>query len=236
MDQCSQSTLDRRRWWSWQDTVQSDRLWSTMLRSLETERSLPYSMISTKKMVKKWLFVCFTGPFLSLSWQTNRFCFQAYYFPMVTRGKKWGVLLYLHWEILGWAKGLVRRESSKNVVTWLKNLSNTKVRISPLKHCIQHSLEWSHSYYPTLFLLGKAFDNAQTINYAASNIISAIMFGKRFEYKDPVFQAMVERDHESIRLTGTASILVHRLISDWVTSNNYKEILHCCAYYRLVWL
>ena len=34
------------------------------------------------------------------------------------------------------------------------------------------------------------------------------MFGKRFEYKDPLFQAMVERDHETIRLTGSASILV----------------------------
>ncbi|XP_078126609.1 cytochrome P450 2K1-like isoform X3 [Sander vitreus] len=62
MDQCSQSTWDRRRWWSWQDTGQSNRLWSTMLRSLETERSLPYSMISTKEMMYNmfpWL-----GPFL----------------------------------------------------------------------------------------------------------------------------------------------------------------------------
>lgn len=49
------------------------------------------------------------------------------------------------------------------------------------------------------------------ICYAASNIISAIMFGKRFEYGDPVFQGMVERDHESIRLTGSASMLVRQL-------------------------
>lgn len=34
------------------------------------------------------------------------------------------------------------------------------------------------------------------------------MFGKRFEYKDVVFQAMVERDNETIHLTGTASLLV----------------------------
>lgn len=61
----------------------------------------------------------------------------------------------------------------------------------------------------TIFsITGKAFNNSQTIVYAASNIISAIMFGKRFEYKDPVFQAMVERDNESIRLTGSASLLV----------------------------
>ncbi|KAI9514795.1 Cytochrome P450 2K1 [Dissostichus eleginoides] len=30
---------------------------------------------------------------------------------------------------------------------------------------------------------------------------------KRFEYKDPDIRAMLERDHETIRLTGTASIL-----------------------------
>ncbi|XP_049416541.1 cytochrome P450 2K1-like [Epinephelus fuscoguttatus] len=58
---------------------------------------------------------------------------------------------------------------------------------------------------------GKAFDNSHTINYAASNIISAIMFGKRFEYKDPVFQVMLKRDHETIRLTGSASIQIYNV-------------------------
>ncbi|TNN68840.1 Cytochrome P450 2K1 [Liparis tanakae] len=56
---------------------------------------------------------------------------------------------------------------------------------------------------------GKPFNNSLPINYATSNVISAILFGKRFEYKDPVFQAMVGRDHETIRLIGTASILVY---------------------------
>uniref|UniRef100_A0A3Q4I355 Cytochrome P450, family 2, subfamily N, polypeptide 13 n=1 Tax=Neolamprologus brichardi TaxID=32507 RepID=A0A3Q4I355_NEOBR len=60
---------------------------------------------------------------------------------------------------------------------------------------------------------GKAFNNRQTIVYAASNIISAIMFGKRFVYKDPVFQAMVERVNESIRLTGSASLQIYNLVS-----------------------
>ncbi|KAM8724740.1 cytochrome P450 2K1-like isoform 4-T4 [Acanthopagrus schlegelii] len=54
---------------------------------------------------------------------------------------------------------------------------------------------------------GKAFNNSQAISNAASNIISAIVFGKRFEYEDPVFQAMVKRAHETIHLTGSASIL-----------------------------
>ncbi|XP_061568787.1 cytochrome P450 2K1-like [Cololabis saira] len=58
---------------------------------------------------------------------------------------------------------------------------------------------------------GKPFDNTKAINYAASNIISALMFGKRFEYQDPVFQAMVERDNETIHLTGSASIQIYNL-------------------------
>ncbi|KAM9843963.1 LOW QUALITY PROTEIN: uncharacterized protein ACBR49_013087 [Aulostomus maculatus] len=73
---------------------------------------------------------------------------------------------------------------------------------------------------------GKAFDNSNIINYASSNIISAIMFGKRFDYKDPVFQAMVERDHESIRLTGSASILIYNLcpwLGPWL--KNWRDLM-----------
>lgn len=66
---------------------------------------------------------------------------------------------------------------------------------------------WKSYTIPLLFL-GEAFDNAHMMNYAASNIISALMFGKRFEYKDPEIKAMLERNHEVTRLTGTASILV----------------------------
>ncbi|XP_026180551.1 cytochrome P450 2K1-like isoform X2 [Mastacembelus armatus] len=58
---------------------------------------------------------------------------------------------------------------------------------------------------------GKAFNNAKIIDYAASNIISVIMFGKRFEYQDPAFQAMMKRNRESIHLTGTTSILIYNL-------------------------
>lgn len=46
------------------------------------------------------------------------------------------------------------------------------------------------------------------VSYAASNIISGIMYGKRFEYSDPAFQEMVAMDHDSIKVTGSASILV----------------------------
>ena len=60
----------------------------------------------------------------------------------------------------------------------------------------------------TLFITGKAFDSTQAVNYAASNVISAIVYGDRFEYTDPVFQAMVNRDNETIHLTGSAAIQV----------------------------
>ncbi|XP_056144591.1 cytochrome P450 2K1-like [Lampris incognitus] len=56
---------------------------------------------------------------------------------------------------------------------------------------------------------GKAFDTTQAVTYAASNIISAIMYGDRFEYSDPVFRAMVVRDNETIHLTGSNAIQLY---------------------------
>lgn len=56
---------------------------------------------------------------------------------------------------------------------------------------------------------GKAFSNTQAINYAAANVIAATVFGKRFDYKDPHFQAMVDRDNEIIHLTGSSSLLMY---------------------------
>ncbi|XP_026180005.1 cytochrome P450 2K1-like [Mastacembelus armatus] len=58
---------------------------------------------------------------------------------------------------------------------------------------------------------GKAFDNTKTIDYAVSNIISAIMFGKWFEYKDPAFQSMLKRNREIVHLAGSTSILIYNL-------------------------
>ena len=46
------------------------------------------------------------------------------------------------------------------------------------------------------------------MNYAVSNIISAIIYGSRFEYDDPEFTAMVDRANETIRLTGSPSVQV----------------------------
>ncbi|CAB1350113.1 unnamed protein product [Coregonus sp. 'balchen'] len=51
---------------------------------------------------------------------------------------------------------------------------------------------------------GKAFDTAQPVIYAVSNI--AIVYGSRFEYTDPLFTGMADRANESIHLAGSASI------------------------------
>ncbi|XP_035035736.2 cytochrome P450 2K1-like isoform X1 [Hippoglossus stenolepis] len=58
---------------------------------------------------------------------------------------------------------------------------------------------------------GKPFDTANPLNYATSNIISAIVFGSRFEYNDPQFQNLVRRTNESIRYSGTASIQIYNM-------------------------
>ncbi|XP_075880380.1 cytochrome P450 2K1-like [Nelusetta ayraudi] len=62
---------------------------------------------------------------------------------------------------------------------------------------------------------GEPFRNANAVSYAASNIISGIMYGKRFEYSDPAFQEMLAKDHESIRLMGSASILIYNVFP-WI--------------------
>ncbi|XP_013865521.1 cytochrome P450 2K1 [Austrofundulus limnaeus] len=58
---------------------------------------------------------------------------------------------------------------------------------------------------------GHIFDKTKAVHYAVTNVISALMFGKRFEYKDPVFQAVVDRDNEIIHLVGTASLWLYNV-------------------------
>lgn len=55
---------------------------------------------------------------------------------------------------------------------------------------------------------GEAFNNAKLISYATSNIISALVYGKRFDYKDPTFKAMISLDQENIHDIGSPSIQV----------------------------
>ncbi|XP_036403204.1 cytochrome P450 2K4-like isoform X2 [Megalops cyprinoides] len=61
------------------------------------------------------------------------------------------------------------------------------------------------------FGMGEPFNTTQPVNYAVSNIISSIVYGSRFEYTDPVFQKMVDRSNENIRLLGSAEIQLFNL-------------------------
>ncbi|XP_070999448.1 cytochrome P450 2K1-like isoform X2 [Oncorhynchus clarkii lewisi] len=65
---------------------------------------------------------------------------------------------------------------------------------------------------------GKAFDTTQSVLYAVSNIISAIVYGSRFEYTDPLFTGMADRAKESIHLTGSASIQPSPSSLSWHTN------------------
>ncbi|XP_047656672.1 cytochrome P450 2K1-like isoform X2 [Tachysurus fulvidraco] len=55
-------------------------------------------------------------------------------------------------------------------------------------------------------LQGKPFDTSQPLNYATSNVISAIVYGSRFQYSDPQFKEMVKRVNDNIKLGGSPSI------------------------------
>lgn len=55
---------------------------------------------------------------------------------------------------------------------------------------------------------GKPFETKQLLNYASSSVISAIVYGRRFEYADPQLRNIVDRANESVLLSGTASVQV----------------------------
>ncbi|KAL7860974.1 hypothetical protein AOLI_G00173230 [Acnodon oligacanthus] len=73
---------------------------------------------------------------------------------------------------------------------------------------------------------GKPFDTKQPVNHAVSNVISAIVYGSRFEYSDPLFKDMVAWTNENVRLVGSASIQVYNMfpwLRSWV--RNRKLIM-----------
>ncbi|XP_070836480.1 cytochrome P450 2K1-like [Chaetodon trifascialis] len=75
-------------------------------------------------------------------------------------------------------------------------------------------------------LEGKAFNNTQAISYAISNVLATLMFGKRYEYGDPVLQTLVDKDHEAVHLFGTASILIYNMFP-WLGPflQNWKDMM-----------
>ncbi|KAI5097553.1 cytochrome P450 2K1-like, partial [Silurus meridionalis] len=76
---------------------------------------------------------------------------------------------------------------------------------------------------------GKPFDTTQPLNYATSNVISAIVYGSRFQYSDHNFKEMVNRMNENIRIIGSPSIQIYNIfpwLGCWLT--NWKVIKKNC--------
>uniref|UniRef100_A0A8C6NKE2 Cytochrome P450 2K1-like n=1 Tax=Nothobranchius furzeri TaxID=105023 RepID=A0A8C6NKE2_NOTFU len=75
-------------------------------------------------------------------------------------------------------------------------------------------------------LEGKPFSNTKAINYATANVISTLMFAKRFDYNDPAFQAMVQRENDIILLTGSASVWIYNFFP-WLGPflKNWRELI-----------
>ncbi|XP_064180891.1 cytochrome P450 2K1-like isoform X1 [Anguilla rostrata] len=59
---------------------------------------------------------------------------------------------------------------------------------------------------------GEPFDTTQPLKYSVSNILSAIMYGCRFDYADPAFHKMVERTKEAVRLSSSVEIMLYNLL------------------------
>ncbi|KAM3597560.1 uncharacterized protein V6R79_006150 [Siganus canaliculatus] len=74
-------------------------------------------------------------------------------------------------------------------------------------------------------LKGKPYDPKCLFNYATSNIICSIVYGSRFEYDDAVFNNMVGRANEIIRLTGSASIQLYNIFPQLATLIRNRTLL-----------
>uniref|UniRef100_A0A9J8BZ86 Cytochrome P450, family 2, subfamily K, polypeptide16 n=2 Tax=Cyprinus carpio TaxID=7962 RepID=A0A9J8BZ86_CYPCA len=77
---------------------------------------------------------------------------------------------------------------------------------------------------------GKPFETTRLMNYAASSVISSIVYGRRFEYTDPQLRSMVDRANESVRLSGTASVQLYNMfpfLGPWL--KNLKLIMNNLA-------
>ncbi|XP_010897917.4 cytochrome P450 2K1-like [Esox lucius] len=71
---------------------------------------------------------------------------------------------------------------------------------------------------------GKPFDTTKPVISAVSNIISVIVFGRRFEYTDPIFNDMMDRSIDSLRLTASTSIQIYNMfpwLGPWIKNLKY---------------
>ncbi|XP_056133846.1 cytochrome P450 2J2-like isoform X2 [Lampris incognitus] len=81
---------------------------------------------------------------------------------------------------------------------------------------------------------GKPFNPHYTINNAVGNVISSVVFGKRFDYSDERFQNLLRLDNEAVVLAGTAGaqlydvfprLMKHLPGPHQTILSNYKKIM-----------
>ncbi|NXP44970.1 CP2K1 protein, partial [Heliornis fulica] len=58
---------------------------------------------------------------------------------------------------------------------------------------------------------GKPLELTLIMNAAVANVIVSILFGKRFEYEDPVFKRLVSLVNQNVRIFGTPSVSVYNM-------------------------
>ncbi|XP_061561089.1 uncharacterized protein LOC133417371 [Phycodurus eques] len=105
-----------------------------------------------------------------------------------------------------WSNGDSWKEMRRFALTNLRDFGMGRKACEEkiIEEC-QHVLEVFRNFR------GEAFDTTQPINYAVSNIICSIVYGNRFDYKDPEFTAMVDGMNRKIQLAGLPSAQVYNL-------------------------
>ncbi|XP_067312750.1 cytochrome P450 2K6-like [Pseudorasbora parva] len=58
---------------------------------------------------------------------------------------------------------------------------------------------------------GKPFDTTLSVAMAVSNVISAIVFGTRYEYTNIKLHQMIKRTYENMKMTGSASVQLYNM-------------------------
>uniref|UniRef100_A0A8C8S2V8 CP2K6 protein n=1 Tax=Pelusios castaneus TaxID=367368 RepID=A0A8C8S2V8_9SAUR len=85
---------------------------------------------------------------------------------------------------------------------------------------------------------GKPFEITTIMNAAVANIIASIIFGERFDYKDPVFLRLLNLISETLRLIGSPSVTLYNTFPFLgFLVRNYKTVLHSMSeLYSFIWL
>ncbi|XP_067419915.1 cytochrome P450 2K6-like [Emydura macquarii macquarii] len=74
---------------------------------------------------------------------------------------------------------------------------------------------------------GKPFEITTIMNAAVANIIVSIIFGERFDYKDPTFLRLLSLINENMRLAGSPSVTLYNMFPAFgFLVRNYKTVLH----------